>query len=67
MVFLEDDDYYKVPNFRQVDFFTNKNLDKNISLLKQSIHKINHLQDRNNNNERERNKNVNKAFSVNFN
>jgi hypothetical protein len=49
MVFLEDDDYYKVPNFRQVDFFTNKNLDKNISLLKQSIHRINHLQDRNKN------------------
>jgi hypothetical protein len=43
MVFLEDEDYYKVPDFRQVDFFNNKKLDKNISLLKNNINKMNYL------------------------
>ena len=41
MIFLEDDEYYKVPNFRQVDFFNNKNLDRNIVALKKSITRIN--------------------------
>ncbi len=41
MVFLEDDEYYKVPDFRQVDFFNNKNLDKNIIALKKNMTRIN--------------------------
>ncbi len=40
MVFLEDDEYYKVPDFRQVDFFNSKNLDKNIIALRKSNNRI---------------------------
>jgi hypothetical protein len=45
MVFLEDDDLYRVPDFRQVDFFNNKNLDKNISQLRRNNERINNLND----------------------
>lgn len=41
MLYLDDDEYYKVPDFRQVDFFNSKNLDRNIIALQKSNNRIN--------------------------